>query len=105
MGKIPTIEINLDEKCKGCGKGGTTQSGYCLDCIMKRKEKAMNLQVSIKKVSTTKKDEGIDAQVVLEFLVTPRTMQALYQLMELQDQSVDIQLKPAQQEMFSGVEA
>jgi hypothetical protein len=30
------IHINLDAKCKRCGKGGATQSGYCLDCIIKR---------------------------------------------------------------------
>ncbi len=60
----------------------------------------MQLQAGIKKVATTKKDEGIDAQVVLEFLVTPRTMQALYQLMELQDQMVEIEVRTVQTEIF-----
>lgn len=29
------IDINLDKKCARCGKGGATQSGYCLECISK----------------------------------------------------------------------
>ena len=29
------ITINLDAKCKRCGKGGATQSGVCLPCINK----------------------------------------------------------------------
>ena len=28
-----TIEINMDVKCKQCGKGGATPSGLCLACI------------------------------------------------------------------------
>jgi uncharacterized OB-fold protein len=28
-----TININMDAKCKKCGKGGATQNGYCLKCI------------------------------------------------------------------------
>lgn len=32
---IPTINIDLDKKCKHCGKGGATQSGYCLECVAK----------------------------------------------------------------------
>lgn len=27
------IIINLDDKCKRCGKGGITQSGYCIECV------------------------------------------------------------------------
>lgn len=30
-----TIDINLDEKCKRCKKGGATPSGLCLNCIGK----------------------------------------------------------------------
>lgn len=29
------IKIDLDKKCKKCGKGGATQSGYCLKCVAK----------------------------------------------------------------------
>ena len=29
------ITINLDAKCKRCGKGGATQSGVCLLCFNK----------------------------------------------------------------------
>jgi len=32
------IHVNLDNKCKRCGKGGATQSGYCLSCILKNLE-------------------------------------------------------------------
>jgi|GEM_PF-6860597 len=31
-----TINIDLDRKCKRCGKGGATDSGYCVPCITKR---------------------------------------------------------------------
>lgn len=31
-----TIDINMDQKCKQCGKPGATQSGLCLDCVGKR---------------------------------------------------------------------
>ena len=60
----------------------------------------MNLQASIKKVTTTKKDEGIDAQVVLEFLVSPQTMAALYDFLELQGHDVIFDVSPIQQKMF-----
>lgn len=36
---IPTIEINLDEKCKRCHKPGVTQNGLCLRCINKALKK------------------------------------------------------------------
>ncbi len=29
------IDIDLDKKCKRCGKGGATQCGVCLSCIAK----------------------------------------------------------------------
>lgn len=29
------ISINLDKKCKRCGKGGATQAGICMSCIAK----------------------------------------------------------------------
>lgn len=29
------IKIDLDAKCKRCGKGGATPSGLCLACISK----------------------------------------------------------------------
>jgi len=29
------ISVNLDAKCKRCGKGGATQSGVCMKCITK----------------------------------------------------------------------
>ena len=32
------IRIDMDQKCKRCGKKGATQSGYCLDCILKLME-------------------------------------------------------------------
>lgn len=35
MGKKYAININLDTKCKRCGKGGATQNGLCLPCISK----------------------------------------------------------------------
>lgn len=36
---IPTIHINMDAKCKRCGKGGATQGGYCLKCILAKLKK------------------------------------------------------------------
>ena len=27
------ININLDAKCRRCGKGGATQSGVCMACM------------------------------------------------------------------------
>lgn len=35
MGSIHTIDIDLDKKCKECGKGGATPSGFCLGCVNK----------------------------------------------------------------------
>lgn len=29
------IHINMDAKCKRCGKGGATDGGLCLKCIAK----------------------------------------------------------------------
>ena len=29
------ISVDLDAKCKRCGKGGATQSGLCMACIAK----------------------------------------------------------------------
>jgi len=33
--KEANITINLDAKCRRCGKGGATQNGFCLLCINK----------------------------------------------------------------------
>lgn len=33
--KPVVIKVDLDAKCKRCGKGGATQSGVCLPCINK----------------------------------------------------------------------
>ncbi len=33
---IPTIKVNMDNKCKRCGEGGTCQNGLCLKCIAKQ---------------------------------------------------------------------
>ena len=30
-----TIDVNLDAKCKRCGKGGATPSGFCIACVTK----------------------------------------------------------------------
>lgn len=30
-----TLNIDMDEKCKECGKGGSTPSGLCLACAEK----------------------------------------------------------------------
>jgi len=27
--------VNLDKKCKRCGKGGATDGGYCMACVLK----------------------------------------------------------------------
>jgi hypothetical protein len=29
------IHVDLDKKCRRCGKGGATQSGLCMACIAK----------------------------------------------------------------------
>ncbi len=28
-----TITVDMDKTCKGCGKKGATQCGYCLKCV------------------------------------------------------------------------
>lgn len=34
MAKKPLeIHIDMDKKCKECGKGGATPSGYCMACV------------------------------------------------------------------------
>jgi hypothetical protein len=33
MPKTVVIHVDLDAKCKQCGKGGATQSGLCMKCI------------------------------------------------------------------------
>ena len=38
MAKLPTIEINLDKKCKRCGEKGATKNGLCLECVTKALE-------------------------------------------------------------------
>ncbi len=38
---VPTISINLDQKCSKCKKKGAAQNGLCLDCIGKRAIKAV----------------------------------------------------------------
>lgn len=60
----------------------------------------MNLKVGIKKVSTTTKDGGIDAQVVFEFIVSPQALNFLMELLELQRQSVFLSVMPEQQNIF-----
>ena len=36
MDKIPTIHVDLDVKCKRCGKGGAMrESGICMACMTK----------------------------------------------------------------------
>ena len=30
-----TIHVNLDAKCKRCGKGGAMQNGICMPCMTK----------------------------------------------------------------------
>jgi hypothetical protein len=35
MKKDFVISVNLDARCKRCGKGGATQSGLCMACIAK----------------------------------------------------------------------
>lgn len=39
MNKPLVINVNLDAKCKRCGKGGATDSGVCLPCINKALKK------------------------------------------------------------------
>ena len=60
----------------------------------------MKLKTSIKKVSTTTKEEGIDAQIVFEFIVTPQTLAHLMELLELQGQIVYLNVTPEQQDIF-----
>ncbi|MCC7202423.1 MAG: hypothetical protein IT393_07180 [Nitrospirae bacterium] len=60
----------------------------------------MQLKTIIKKVSTTTKDDGIDANVVFEFIVTPQTIGALMELLELQGQTVILNVAPVQQDLY-----
>jgi len=34
--KKAVINVNFNVKCKQCGKGGATQSGYCMRCITEK---------------------------------------------------------------------
>lgn len=34
---MPTITIDMDKKCKKCGKGGALPNGYCMNCFTKYK--------------------------------------------------------------------
>lgn len=36
MGIRATLNINQDEKCPRCGRGGAVNGGLCLDCATKR---------------------------------------------------------------------
>jgi len=45
---IPTIHIYLDKKCKKCGKGGATKSGYCMECVAKM-IKVRDMEISKRK--------------------------------------------------------
>lgn len=36
MSEIPTIHIDLNQRCMGCGKKGTLPNGFCLECLAKR---------------------------------------------------------------------
>jgi len=35
MGEPVIIKVDLDVKCRRCGRGGATQSGVCLACMAK----------------------------------------------------------------------
>ena len=35
MSEMPTITINIDKRCKRCGKTGACDNGLCLDCVLK----------------------------------------------------------------------
>ena len=37
MKEVPTITIDMDEKCTKCGKEGALPSGICLACFTKYK--------------------------------------------------------------------
>lgn len=32
---IPTFTVNMDEKCKQCGKKGAVNGGICMKCMTK----------------------------------------------------------------------
>lgn len=36
--KVPTITIDLDRKCRRCGKGRAANGGLCLKCVVKALE-------------------------------------------------------------------
>lgn len=65
----------------------------------------MQLQTSIKKVTTTKKDEEIDAQVVFEFIVTTQTLPQLMDLLELQGEVVTLHVEKVQLSLLERKEA
>ena len=44
--KTPTITIDMDKKCPGCGKAGITENGLCLECVAKKIRGESVLQTS-----------------------------------------------------------
>lgn len=59
----------------------------------------MQIRADIKAVKTTKKEDCIVASVTLEFEVTQSTLEPLFQLMNLQDQTVIVTAEAQQVEM------
>jgi hypothetical protein len=98
MASVATITIDMDKKCKVCGDKGSTPSGLCLKCITKKigEGKAMQLKCVVKKVSTTKKEGGIDGVVSLSFIVDKGTIAQLHDLMEMQDEMAVVTFKRLQ---------
>lgn len=59
----------------------------------------MEFQAEIKKVATTRKEDAVEAQVTLQFLVRgARDVEALLDLMQLQDQIVIVTAESVQQD-------
>jgi hypothetical protein len=53
------IEINLDVKCKRCGKKGATKNGMCLSCVTLAMERGEFDHIFDKhKRSNREKDDG-----------------------------------------------
>ena len=46
---VHRIDIDMDVECKRCHKGGATQGGYCLSCVVKNLEEGKYNHILFKK--------------------------------------------------------
>lgn len=101
----PTLTIDLDLRCSLCSGKGAEPNGLCLKCISRsinQRGAIMQVTAGIKKISTTTGENGVQAQVTIEFIVNDRTIDDLNSLVAMQDKMLTVEITKAQTELPLG---